>query len=253
VVKFRVELRDALNDAALVACATTADANEVGVGVVAGGLAAGGFLVGLGVGHTGVNFFQDLLFCEAGVLQTADFGGAHGGESLKVALENRLDGGIRQADQAQHHRFTADGIEFVGAGKRDDFGVGIASALKVDNGVGAVEDVLIGMSGGDEGQAGFIADVGVFQLEVLRDFRVRGAEGLKLLDGVCGRAGFGERAVVGQRLLFASSDRDEDQGDGQESGSHRFYSSGDKLQAAGGVLSGALAGRTGAEDQKWEG
>jgi hypothetical protein len=64
----------------LVRLAST-DANEVGVGMVAGGFAGGGFLVGLRVSHPGADFLEDLFFAEAGIFQAADLGSAHGGKA----------------------------------------------------------------------------------------------------------------------------------------------------------------------------
>jgi len=146
--------------------------DEVGVRVVAGGFAPLDFRVGLLVGHSGVNAFENLSLREPGIFQAADLGAGERGHALQMAVEQKLHGGIRKTDEPEHDRFIADGIEMIDAGDVQNLRLGVSGSREAGNRIRAIENVLVLVGDADERNADFVGEAGVLEFYDLRNLIV---------------------------------------------------------------------------------
>jgi hypothetical protein len=148
------------------------DADETAAGVIARRFASSNLAVGLAVSHTGLDLVQNLLLAKPGIFQARDLRSAERGMALEPALQNKLHEVIRQADEAKSDSIAADGIELIGTGNFENLLLGIAGAGEIGGRVAAGERVLSFVSGGHQGNACIVAQLGVFDLHELGDFGI---------------------------------------------------------------------------------
>jgi hypothetical protein len=185
----------------------TAQADEVGVRMVANGFARSCFLLRGIIGHAFIDAIENLLFGEAGIFEPADLSAAESRQLLEFALKDEIDGGVGKANEPEHDGIAADGIDLIESGKIENFGFGVARGLEVADGVGAVERVTMSVRGGDELNGSIVADVGGFELQDLGDFIVVDVQFFELLNSAGKNACLHERTIVRQRMGVASDQR----------------------------------------------
>jgi hypothetical protein len=181
-----------------------AGADEIGVGVVASGFAGIGFVFGLLFGDSLGDPFDDLLLAEARIFEAGDRSRTDGRLTLQIALKDRGYGRIGKSNQAKHHRVAADAVELVGLGVGDDIGFGVARIEKIGDGIGAAKGAFVVVRGGDQRDAGIVADAGALETNELLELGVGNIEGLEALNGARVHAGLVERAIVHHRGVVAA-------------------------------------------------
>jgi hypothetical protein len=186
------------------------DTNEAGASMITSRFAHHDFAIGLCIGHSGLDFVQNLLFAEAGVFQARDLGRAQRGMALQAALQDELNEIVGQTDKAESHGVSADGIELIGASDVKNLRFGISRASEVSGCIAAGEGMFPFVSGGDESYASIVAQSSLLDLDNLRNFPIRGIQLLELLNAAGPHAGSVERAIVRQHMTLAT-DRGEDQ------------------------------------------
>ena len=219
-------------------------ADETGIGMVAHRFPQGGFLFRLLVRHTSVDALENLLLRETGILQAAERGAAECRETLQTAMEHGLNGVVGEPDQAKHYSIAADGIELVGAREFQNLRLGVTGAHQAGHRLGAVERMLLCVRGGKQRDAGVIPQATLFELHHLRDFRVRGVKGLKLLDAAGKHSRLIERAVIRERMLLAAAGKDQRKTEEQDARSHTFI-----VSAAMKLTRGCAVGDTRRKDR----
>src|ERR1700738_4583908 len=166
--------------------------------------ASGDFAVGLGIGYARLNFVQNLLFGEAGILQARDLRSAQRGMPLKTALQNKLHEVIRQTDEAEGYGVAADGVELIGPGNFKNLRFGIACAGEIGGRVAAAERVFSLMGGSNKSHARIITQPRLLNLYELSDLEIRGIQRFELLQTARPHARFVERTVIRQQMLVAA-------------------------------------------------
>ena len=65
------------------------------------------------------------------------------GKSLNAAVDHVLDGRVREADEFQGDRFTAENVDLIRLGQGQDLRIGIAGARQVHGGVRVGELMIV--------------------------------------------------------------------------------------------------------------
>ncbi len=150
------------------------NADEAGVGMVSRRLALGDERLRLLIGKTLVDNIQDLLFRHGRVFQPANLLAGERRQSLDAPVNDFLDGRIRNANQLQRDRLTAENVDLIGLCHLQNLGIAAARARKVHRGIGAREIVMMRPGGFQKRQAKIIGRAGVLKLRELCNLRIAG-------------------------------------------------------------------------------
>jgi hypothetical protein len=201
---------------------TALDTHETGIGMIAHRFADGHFLIGLLVGHTLIDSFEDLLFGEAGIFQARNLPAAESRKALQAAVKYGLHGGIGEPDQPEHDGVAADGVELIGAREFQNLRLGVAHTQQVGRGIGAAEKMFPRVRRFHQGDTGVIGGFGLLELYDLGDFGVCGVKSFELLDAAGPHSGLIEGAVVREGVLMAAGRKEETNSGEQNARFHSF-------------------------------
>lgn len=201
--------------------------------MIAHGFARRGFFVGLLVGHSTDDSLENLLLRETGILQPADFRGAHRWKALQMALNDGLDRRLGKPDQPNHDGIATDGIKLISPGKFQNLGIPISGTGQTDYGIRASERLLVRMRRRNQCDARFVAHAGVFEFYDLGDFQVRSVENFESLDYIGPHTSLDERAVIRKRMLVTPAGKKKANREKQNARFHTFILSTATLGAPG--------------------
>ena len=136
--------------------------NEAGVGMIAGGFALRDERFRLLVGKTLIDDVEDLPFGHRGVFQAADLRAGQCGQALNAAVNDCLDGGIRQADEFQRDGFAAEDVDLIGLRHLQDFRIAVPCAREVHGTFTVGEFMIVRAGGFQQREAKVIGSSGAF-------------------------------------------------------------------------------------------
>ena len=177
--------------------------DEFRVGMIAGGFKSGDISFRLLIREALADQFENLFFGLTDILQPADLRAGKSRQALFAALDDNLNRGIRKADELQHHRIAAEGIEFVCLSHLQDLHVGVARAGQGNDGISAGEFVIVVARRLEQGEAQRVAGSGLFELREFANFHGRNIHLLDLHKIGGPHPRLIQSRVVNLRLRFA--------------------------------------------------